>query len=240
MLDRVMKFTFLHMILIGIVTLVLAGTGYAGLIYRAGFTDSEGFSDSRTCGKCSNLRSKCGCGSKCKSCGNSKSRCTCSGGMANNSAAIPFQSSVTMGNSPAPIAPCPRVMEPDLSKYILKSQVPPCTKGQMPEMTNYMLKTECPPVPDLSKYILKSSIPKPQPVIIDNSKCKTDSGECPPCPRPRCPIVKCPAPTSCPPPAPCPRAVCPPTVVKCKSEESTRPTVRPFLAPLNSGAFGNA
>ena len=110
----------------------------------------------------------------------------------------------------------------------------------MPEMSNYMLKTECPPVPDLSKYILKSSIPKPQPVIIDNSKCKTDSGECPPCPRPRCPVVKCPAPTKCPPPAPCPRPVCPPTVVKCKSEESTQPTVRPFLAPLNMSSFGSS
>jgi hypothetical protein len=105
-------------------------------------------------------------------------------------------------------------------------------------MSNYMLKTECPPVPDLSKYVLKSSIPKPQPVIIDNSKCKGDSGECPPCPRPRCPVVKCPPPTKCPTPAPCPRAVCPPTVVKCKSEETTQPTVRPFLAPLNMSGFG--
>jgi hypothetical protein len=223
MLDKVMKFTMLHMLLIGIVTIALAGTGYAGFMYRVGFSGvSEGFSNSRSCNKCGQKKSTCGCSSKCNSCGKSRSNCVC------------------MGAQPAPIAPCPRVMEPDLSKYILKSQVPPCSKGQMPEMSNYMLKTECPPVPDLSKYILKSSIPKPQPVIIDNSKCKMDSGECPPCPRPRCPIVNCPAPTKCPPPAPCPRAVCPPTVVKCKSEESSRPTVRPFLAPLNSGAFGNA
>jgi len=131
-------------------------------------------------------------------------------------------------------------MEPDLSKYILKSQVPSCAKSRGPDMTNYMLKTECPPVPDLSKYVLKSSIPKPQPVIIDNSKCKADSGECPPCPRPRCPIVKCPPPTKCPTPAPCPRPVCPETVVKCKSEEAIQPTVRPFLAPLNMNAFGLA
>ena len=131
---------------------------------------------------------------------------------------------------------CPPV--PDLNKYVLKTSVPPPTK--CPDMSQYMLKTECPPVPDLSKYILKSSIPKPQPVIIDNSKCKTESGECPPCPRPRCPVVKCPPPTKCPPPAPCPRPVCPPTVVKCKSEESTQPTVRPFLAPLNMHSFGSS
>ena len=230
-----MKFTITHMLIIGILTLIVSGAGIAGFMYSNSFTDDsegllvrvggsdeleEGFSNSRSCNKCGNSSSKCGCKKSCNKCGKSRSKCGCP--------------------KPAPIAPCPRVMEPDLSKFILKSQVPPCTKAQIPEMSNYMLKTECPPVPDLSKYILKSSIPKPQPVIIDNSKCKSDSGECPPCPRPRCPVVKCPAPTKCPPPAPCPRAVCPPTVVKCKSEEATRPTVRPFLAPLNSGAFGSA
>lgn len=219
-----MKFTMLHMLIIGIVALVLGGAGTAGFLYRAGFTDAteEGFSDSRSCNKCGEARRNCGCKPRCDSCRKSKANCVC------------------VGRQPAPIAPCPRVMEPDLSKYILKSQVPPCTKSKMPEMTNYMLKTECPPVPDLSKYILKSSIPKPQPVIIDNSKCKTDSGECPPCPRPRCPVVKCPPATKCAPPAPCPRPVCPPTVVKCKSEESTQPTVRPFLAPLNMQNFGSS
>jgi hypothetical protein len=140
---------------------------------------------------------------------------------------------------PAPVAPCPRTVEPDLSKYILKSQVP-STNSLMPDMSNYMLKTECPPVPDLSKYVLKSSIPKPQPVIVDNSSCMKEAGECPPCPRPRCPEVKCPAPIKCAPPAPCPRPVCPPTVVKCKSEEQSGSTVRPFLAPLNMGGFGMA
>jgi hypothetical protein len=140
---------------------------------------------------------------------------------------------------PAPVAPCPRTMEPDLSKYILKSQVP-STNSLLPDMSNYMLKTECPPVPDLSRYVLKSSIPKPQPVIIDNSNCKKDAGECPPCPRPRCPTVKCPEPTKCPPPAPCPRPVCPPSVVKCKTEEVANTGVRPFLAPLNMATFGMA
>ena len=180
-----MKFTKVHMLIIGIVVILLGST--AGFLYRVGFQNEgllvrvggssgqEGFLNAR----------------------------------------------------------------PDFSKYILKSQIPPCNCSPVPEMTNYMLKTECPPVPDLSKYILKSSIPKPQPVIIDNSKCKTDSGECPPCPRPRCPVVKCPPPSKCPTPAPCPRPVCPPTVVKCKSEESTQPTVRPFLAPLNMATFGS-
>jgi hypothetical protein len=123
-----------------------------------------------------------------------------------------------------------------MSKYVLKATVPPCPS--LPDMSQYMLKTECPPVPDLSKYVLKSSIPKQQPVIIDNTACRKEAGECPPCPRARCPEVKCPAPVSCPPPAPCPRAVCPPTTVKCKAEEVSDSTVRPFLAPLNMPQFG--
>jgi hypothetical protein len=132
---------------------------------------------------------------------------------------------------------CPPCREPDMSKYVLKSSVPPCQA--CPDMTNYMLKTECPPVADLSKYVLKSSIPKQQPVIIDNSACRKDVGECPPCPRPRCPTVTCPAAPSCPAPAPCPRPVCPTTTVKCKAEPSAGgDTVRPFLAPLNMSPFG--
>ncbi len=133
---------------------------------------------------------------------------------------------------------CPPCREADLSKYVLKSSIPPCQA--CPDMSLYMLKTECPPTPDLSKYVLKSSIPKQQPVIIDNSACQKNAGECPPCPRPRCPEVKCPAPTVCPPPAPCPRPVCPPTTVKCKAEENTQSTVRPYLAPLNVRMFGGS
>ena len=125
---------------------------------------------------------------------------------------------------------------PDMSKFVLKSSIPPCP--QCPDMSEYMLKSECPPVPDLSKYILKSSIPKPQPIIIDSSACQKQCGECPPCPRPRCPEVKCPPPTKCPPPAPCPRPVCPPTQVKCKAEEAPSSNVRPFLAPLSIPGYG--
>jgi hypothetical protein len=138
---------------------------------------------------------------------------------------------------PRPVCPpCAPCREPDLSKYVLKSSVPPCPT--MPDMSHYMLKSECPPTPDLSKYVLKSSIPKPQPIIIDSSACKNTGGECPPCPRPRCPEVKCPPPTKCPPPAPCPRPVCPPQTVKCKAEQSYADNVRPFLAPLGMPGFG--
>lgn len=200
-----MKFTVVHLLIVGIAALLMGGAGTYGFLYRVGgFRNFEGFqSGSPVCGKCQTSY-PCGC---------QKPELKC-----------------------PTTAPCPPCREPDMSKYILKSQVPPCPTG--PDLSQYMLKTECPPVPDLSKYVLKSSIPRPQPVIIDNSSCKKDAGECPPCPRPRCPEVKCPPPTKCAPPAPCPRPVCPPTVVKCKSEEQAVPTVRPFLAPLNQQIFG--
>ncbi len=209
-----MKFTPVHVFLIGLVALILGGAGTAGFIYRVGGSregltvrvgGAEGFS-SRACSTCGST-SSCVCNTKNK-------------------------------NSCAPVAPCPRVQEPDLSKYILKSQVP--SSRSIPDMSNYMLKTECPPVPDLSKYVLKSSIPKAQPVIIDNSKCGKDAGECPPCPRAKCAPVICPKPVACPIPAPCPRMSCPKTVVKCKSEEESNSIVRPFLAPLNMTGFGSA
>ena len=193
---------------------LLIGVLLGMLLSRAFMKQKDGFT-TMNLSQWSALAEKCGV------CKNPRQRCGCNGGGGGGSA------------TRLVCPPCP-----DLSAYVLKSTIPPC--ASMPDLTKYMLKTECPPVPDLSKYILKSSIPKPQPVIIDNSKCKTDSGECPPCPRPRCPVVKCPAPTKCPPPAPCPRPVCPPTVVKCKSEESTQPTVRPFLAPLNMSSFGSS
>ena len=82
----------------------------------------------------------------------------------------------------SPCAPCP---VPDLSKYVLKASIPPCPS--MPDLHNYVLKSQIPPVPDMTKYVLKSSIPRQQPVILDCSKCNKPSGECPPCPRPRCP-----------------------------------------------------
>jgi|UniRef100_A0A6C0DCS0 hypothetical protein len=130
---------------------------------------------------------------------------------------------------------CPPM--PDMTKYVLKASVPP--KTTCPDMSQYMLKTECPPVPDLSQYVLKSSIPTPEPIIVDNSSCKNSNcGDCPPCPRPRCPDVKCPEPTVCPACPPCKREACPTTKVKCKAEETPVQPVRPFLAPLNFGTFG--
>jgi len=221
-----MKLSSIQIVLLVIFVLMVCGTSYS-FMYRVG--GGEGFVFTRVGGGREGFRHGGEHEDSCGICGN-PSPCGCE-----NRAVVP---------KPAPIAPCPRTMEPDLSKYILKSQVP-STNSLMPDMSNYMLKTECPPVPDLSKYVLKSSIPKPQPVIIDNSaytkeKCKKEVGECPPCPRPRCPTVKCPEPTKCPPPAPCPRPVCPPSVVKCKSEEATDSNIRPFLAPLNMGTFGMA
>jgi len=127
---------------------------------------------------------------------------------------------------------------PDMSKYVLKSSIPP--PPTCPDMASYMLKTQCPPTPDLSQYVLKSSIPKQEPVIIDNSKCGKECGECPACPRPRCPEINCPPPTVCPACPPCPRQACPKQVVKCKAEESPSTPVRPFLAPLNFGEFGRS
>ena len=222
---RVMKFTVTHMFIIGLVALLLGGAGIAGFMYRVGFRNPEGFAFTRVGGGEGFTGAR-----SCDIC-RKPPPCGCGGGSGSGSRG---------SNKPAPIAPCPRTLEPDLSKYILKSQIPSMNGRMLPDMSNYMLKTECPPVPDLSKYVLKSSIPKPQPVIIDNSSCKKDAGECPPCPRPRCPEVKCHPPVKCAPPAPCPRPVCPPTVVKCKSEEAAEPIVRPFLAPLNMSNFGTA
>lgn len=129
---------------------------------------------------------------------------------------------------------CPPI--PDMSKYVLKSSIPP--PKVCPDMSQYMLKTECPPTPDLSQYVLKSSVPKQEPVIIDNSACKKECGSCPPCPRPRCPDVKCPPPTVCPTCPPCPRQTCPEPKVTCKAEQKPATGVRPYLAPLNFGVFG--
>jgi hypothetical protein len=132
-------------------------------------------------------------------------------------------------------ASCPQI---DYSKYVLRSTIPPPVV--CPDMSKYMLKTECPSVPDLSKYVLKSSIPKQAPIILDCSKCQKPKGECPPCPRARCPEVKCPEPVECAPCAPCPRATCPEKTIRCKAEDSTPSTVRPYLAPLSVTGYGMA
>lgn len=126
---------------------------------------------------------------------------------------------------------CP---EPDPSKWVLKASVPPCPP--MPDMSKYMLKTECPPQPDMSKYVLKSSVPACPPCISTCTKpCKI--GECPPCPRPRCPVVKCPEPKAC---APCPAATCAPCPepdIKCKAAYQPSTPVRPMLASTSTFGF---
>lgn len=130
--------------------------------------------------------------------------------------------------------PCGPCAEPDPTKWVLKASVPPCPP--MPDMSKYMLKTECPPQPDMSKYVLKSSVPKCPPCISTCSKpCKI--GECPPCPRPRCPVVQCPEPKSCP---ACPASVCAPCPepdIKCKASYLPNTPVRPMLASTSTFGF---
>lgn len=125
---------------------------------------------------------------------------------------------------------CPQVRCPDMqdmSKFVLKATVPPCPP--IPDMSKYMLKTECPPQPDMSKYVLKSSVPQCPPCIASCSKpCKI--GDCPPCPRPRCPVINCPPPRACAPCASVEPPRCPEPQVKCKTTYEERNQVRPMLA----------
>ena len=124
---------------------------------------------------------------------------------------------------------CPKI---DWSKYILKASIPPCPP--QPDLSRYMLKTECPAPPDMSRYILKSAVPACPPCISTcNKPCKI--GECPPCPRPRCPVVQCPEPKSCPPCAPVEPPRCPEPKVHCKANyEPEEPwMVRPMMSTIS-------
>jgi len=126
-------------------------------------------------------------------------------------------------------AQCPQI---DWSKYILKASIPPCPP--QPDMTRYILKTECPAPPDMSKYVLKSAVPPCPPCISTcNKPCKI--GECPPCPRPRCPVVQCPEPKACPPCAPVEPPRCPEPTVSCKANymDDQPWLVRPLLATIS-------
>lgn len=224
-------------ILIALAVLIL-GVGFGLGKYVGGRDLSEGFRNVATpiCSACRKSAANCGCS-------NAKgiARLVCPPCKEPDLSKYVLKSSIP----PCPACPdmslymlkteCPPV--PDLSKYVLKSSIPP--PKQCPDMSQYMLKTECPPTPDLSQYVLKSSIPKQEPVIIDNSACKKDCGECPACPRPRCPEIKCPPPNVCPACPPCPRQACPEQKVQCKAVESAASSnVRPYLAPLNFGVFG--
>lgn len=212
---------------------------------RKAVRQMEGFADS-ACNICNQPKNKCVCKGPCNVCNQPKPGCACkdhppvniividdeTGPNKMNKALGPQSVSPPTGlpdNCP-PRAPCP---VPDATKYVLKSTVPPCPA--MPDMTRYMLKTECPSQPDMSKYVLKSSVPKCPPCISSCSKpCKI--GECPPCPRPRCPVASCPETKPCP---ACPDvqvASCPEPRVQCKAQYEPESKVRPMLA--STAAFG--
>lgn len=186
------------------------------------------------CKVCGQTKPMCGCqpaASQCNKCNTSKKECKCekSVKVKHMENAIMRVASKLPEHCP-PSAPCP---VPDPTKYVLKSTIPPCPP--MPDMTRYMLKTECPAQPDMSKYVLKSSVPKCPPCISSCSKpCKI--GECPPCPRPRCPVTKCPDPKPCQACPPVQVAPCPEPNVQCKAQYEPTSHVRPMLA--STASFG--
>jgi len=228
---------------------------------------NEGFSNFGTpCNVCNQQKPKCGCPCKvcdkpkkdceckpkpkpkpktCGGCGMSKPKCACRkneysddsrslGQMERKSFDNEYSFDDDGPNSMNKAAPPASYPVQDLSKYVLRSTVPPCPA--LPDMSRYMLKTECPSQPDMSKYVLKASVPKCPPCISTCSKpCKI--GECPPCPRPRCPTVNCPEPKPCP---ACPQVMvepCPEPRIQCKASSSEPNTkVRPMLA--STSQFG--
>ena len=128
---------------------------------------------------------------------------------------------------PAPSCGCHSGQNPkiDWSKYILKASIPPCPA--QPDMSRYMLKTECPAPLDMSRYILKSAVPACPPCISTcNKPCKI--GDCPPCPRPRCP-----PPTTCPPCAAVEPPRCSAPKPSCSNKAEEPWAVRPMLASVS-------
>jgi hypothetical protein len=211
-------------VLIGVSVLVVFALGYWIGTKRS--VSIEKFTDGGSaCLAC--RRTPCKCANMCHQC-KRPAPCGCTSGAGSNMSpdGLPY---APQERCP----PCPSCPQPDLSKWIKKSSVPPCPP--VPDMSRYMLKTECPPLPDMSKYVLKSSVPKCPPCISTCSKpCKI--GECPPCPRPRCPVVKCPDPKACPacPAAQC--APCPEPAIQCKANYNSNTPVRPMLA--STSAYG--
>jgi hypothetical protein len=161
----------------------------------------------------------------CNVCHRPKKHCGCPPGSGSGSG-----SADRPGRHPEPKCDkCPKI---DWSKYILRASIPPCPP--QPDLSRYMLKTECPAPPDMSRYVLKSAVPPCPPCISTcNKPCKI--GDCPPCPRPRCPVVTCPEPKSCPPCAPVEPPRCPEPKVHCKANyEPEEPwMVRPLLASIS-------
>ena len=196
----------------------------------------ESFQDIGACNRCNKPKPSCCCRkpAPAPACPKCSGPMPCGCGAGSGSASGGSDPLVPLSSCPRP-PPCKPCEEkecdacagPDPTKWVLKTTVPPCPP--IPDMSRYMLKTECPAVPDMSKYVLKTSIPSCPPCIASCSKpCKI--GECPPCPRARCPVVQCPEPKACP---ACPSAVCEPCAepdIKCKASYEPRNTVRPMLA----------
>jgi hypothetical protein len=213
-----------------------------GYLLGKNVKQTEGFlAGEIQCNVCRKPRPNCGCSpavtSNCGVCSMPKPNCSCPNHVVGPYKKEPKQQKqppVIVYASPDQVYPpattCPT---PDTTKYVLKTSIPPCPP--MPDMNRYMLKTECPSQPDMSKYVLKSSVPKCPPCIASCSKpCKI--GECPPCPRARCPVVKCPEPKACP---ACPSvqvASCPEPNVQCKAAYEPNSQVRPMLA--STASFG--
>lgn len=203
-----------------------------GYLLGKSIKQTEGFvTEASRCNVCGIPKPNCGCrpaiSASCTICNQPKPQCNCPKPAHKEPPVIVYA-------SPDQVYPPPTTCPtPDTTKYVLKTSIPPCPP--MPDMTRYMLKTECPSQPDMSKYVLKSSVPKCPPCIASCSKpCKI--GECPPCPRPRCPVVKCPEPKSCP---ACPSVQvtpCPEPNVQCKAAYEPNSQVRPMLA--STAAFG--
>jgi len=228
------RFSYTISAFVFVAVLALLG-GYIFGKYKK--TSEEGFAV-MMCRVCGLSKPACGCApairSTCNLCKSPKKQCKCPRPkkpvrVKQMEKAILRVASRLPEHCP-PSAPCP---VPDPTKYVLKSTVPPCPP--MPDMTRYMLKTECPAQPDMSKYVLKSSVPKCPPCIAGCTKpCKI--GECPPCPRPRCPVTKCPDPKPCPACPPVQVAACPEPNVQCKAQYEPSNQVRPMLA--STASFG--
>jgi hypothetical protein len=228
------KFSYTISAFVFVAVLALLG-GYLLGKYTAPQDTEEGFALA-VCKVCGVQRPNCGCrpatSRSCNTCQMPRKKCSCEK-QTKKTEKVQNAIMSLASNLPErcpPQAPCP---VPDATKYVLKSTIPPCPP--MPDMTRYMLKTECPSQPDMSKYVLKSSVPKCPPCISTCSKpCKI--GECPPCPRPRCPEVNCPEPKPCP---ACPAvqvASCPEPNIQCKAQYEPTNNVRPMLA--STASFG--
>jgi hypothetical protein len=195
------------------------GIFLAGLVIGLAMCRSskESFIDvvQRSCQVCRKPRNQCEC--PCAQCNKPRNHCGCQ-----------EEEEKEKDKDGGRCDKCPKI---DWSRYILKASIPPCPA--QPDLTRYMLKPECPALPDMSRYILKTAVPACPPCISTcNKPCKI--GDCPPCPRPRCPVVQCPEPKTCPPCAPVEPPRCPEPKVSCKANYKPEEPwmVRPLMASI--------